>query len=248
MVETQEGGRHFTFQRGALFGQIVLADEINRATPKTQSALLEAMQELSVTVGGVHHPLSRPFFVLATQNPIEMEGTYPLPEAQLDRFLLKIHVQAPSQEELVAVLDRTTGKEEAKPRALFAAKEILAMRDLAREVAIASHVKTYAARLVMATHPEGKEAPAIVKRYVRYGASPRGAQALVLAAKVLALLKGRYNVSFGDLREIAYPALRHRLILNFEGEAEGIRTDQVVAKLLEEIPEASKEVESLSRS
>jgi MoxR-like ATPase len=247
VVEDEQRRRTFQFQRGPVFGNVILADEINRATPKTQSALLEAMQEHAVTVAGTRYALEEPFVVLATQNPIEMEGTYPLPEAQLDRFLLKILVKSPSQDELVAVLDRTTGREEAKPRALFSAKEIVAMRDLAREVEIATHVKTYAARIVLASHPEGKEAPALVKRYVRYGASPRGAQALVLAAKVLALLRGRYNVSFGDLREVAAPALRHRLILNFEGEAEGIKTDQVVAKLLEEIPEASTEVQSLAR-
>jgi len=247
VVEDERRQRSFRFQRGPVFGNVILADEINRATPKTQSALLEAMQEHAVTVAGTRYPLEEPFVVLATQNPIEMEGTYPLPEAQLDRFLLKILVKAPSQEELVAVLDRTTGKAEAAPRALFDAAEILAMRDLAREVEIASHVKAYAARLVLASHPESAEAPAIVKRYVRYGASPRGAQALVLSAKVLALLKGRYNVSFGDLRDVAAPALRHRLILNFEGEAEGIKPDQVIAKLLEEIPEASKEVERLAR-
>jgi MoxR-like ATPase len=247
VVEDESRRRSFQFQRGPIFGQVILADEINRATPKTQSALLEAMQEHAVTVAGTRYPLEEPFVVLATQNPIEMEGTYPLPEAQLDRFLLKIIVRQPSQAELESVLDRTTGCEEARPRKLFAAADILAMRELAREVPIASHVKAYAARLVLATHPEEREAPAIVKRYVRYGASPRGAQALVLAAKILALLKGRYNVSFGDLREVAYPALRHRLILNFEGEAEGIKPDPIVAQLLEEVPEATKEVEKLAK-
>ncbi len=235
VVDDAQGRKRFEFQRGPIFGNIVLADEINRATPKTQSALLEAMQEKAVTVSGTRYPLEEPFFVLATQNPIEMEGTYPLPEAQVDRFFFKIEVPSSNLQELVEVIDRTTGKDEASPRAVLSGKDILEMRALAREVPIASHVKEFAARLVLATHP--REGSAIARKYLRYGASPRGAQSLVMAGKVLALMKGRYNVAFGDLREAAYPALRHRLILNFEAEAEGVRPDAIIEKILSEVPE-----------
>ena len=238
VAEDASGRKQFQFQHGPIFGNIILADEINRATPKTQSALLEAMQERGVTVSGVRYPLEEPFFVLATQNPIEMEGTYPLPEAQIDRFFFKIEVKASNLAELMQVIDRTTGSEGAPPKALFDGKEILEMRGLAREVPIASHVREFAARLVLATHPDGG-GPAVARKYLRYGSSPRGAQALVLAGKILALSKGRYNVSFGDIREAAYPALRHRLILNFEAEAEGVRPDQILSKILEEVPEVS---------
>ncbi|HYE98981.1 MAG TPA: MoxR family ATPase [Planctomycetota bacterium] len=235
VVEDGQGRKSFQFQKGPIFGHIVLADEINRATPKTQSALLEAMQEKSVTVSGQRHALEEPFFVLATQNPIEMEGTYPLPEAQVDRFLFKIQVPASTLEELVQVIDRTTGQTAEPPRALLSGADLLQMRALAREVPLASHVKEFAARLVLLTHP-GEGSP-LARKYLRYGSSPRGAQALVRAGKILALIKGRYNVSFGDIREAAYPALRHRMILNFEAEAEGIRPDTLLEKILAEIPE-----------
>jgi MoxR-like ATPase len=235
VVEDAQGRKQFEFQKGPIFGNLILADEINRATPKTQSALLEAMQEHAVTVSGKRYPLEEPFFVLATQNPIEMEGTYPLPEAQVDRFLFKVHVPASKLDELIEVIDRTTGKESAGPQAILSGKDILEMRALAREVPIASHVKEFAARLVLATHPG--EGSAFAKKYLRYGSSPRGAQSLVRASKILALMKGRYNVSFGDLKEAAFPALRHRMILNFEAEAEGIRADAILEKILAELPE-----------
>jgi MoxR-like ATPase len=234
VVEDAQGRKQFEFQKGPIFGNLILADEINRATPKTQSALLEAMQEKTVTVSGKKYPLEEPFFVLATQNPIEMEGTYPLPEAQIDRFLFKVQVPASKLDELIEVIDRTTGKETAGPQAILTGKDILEMRALAREVPIASHVKEFAARLVLATHPNGT---GIAKKYLRYGSSPRGAQSLVRASKILALMKGRYNVSFGDLKESAFPALRHRMILNFEAEAEGVRADGILEKILAELPE-----------
>ena len=237
VVEDAQGRKSFQFQKGPIFGNIILADEINRATPKTQSALLEAMQEKAVTVAGVRHPLEEPFFVLATQNPIEMEGTYPLPEAQVDRFHFKIEVPPSKLEELVQVIDRTTGKDAPSARQVLSAADILSMRELAKEVEIASHVKEFAARLVLATHPA--EGTSIARKFLRYGSSPRGAQALVRAGKILALLKGRYNVSFGDLKEAAFPALRHRMILNFEAEAEGIKADQILEKILAEIPEVA---------
>jgi MoxR-like ATPase len=236
VVEDAQGRKQFEFQKGPIFGNLILADEINRATPKTQSALLEAMQEKTVTVSGKRYPLEEPFFVLATQNPIEMEGTYPLPEAQVDRFLFKVQVPASKLDELIEVIDRTTGKETAGPQAILGGKDILEMRSLAREVPIASHVKEFAARLVLATHPNGT---GIAKKYLRYGSSPRGAQSLVRAAKILALMKGRYNVSFGDLKEAAYPALRHRMILNFEAEAEGVRADAILERILAELPEVA---------
>jgi len=235
VVEDAQGRKQFQFQRGPIFGNIVLADEINRATPKTQSALLEAMQEKAVTVSGTRHVLEEPFFVLATQNPIEMEGTYPLPEAQVDRFLFKIEVPAATLGELVEIIDRTTGKETPQPQQILSGRDILEMRALAREVPIATHVKEFAARLVRATHPA--EGIPVARKYLRYGSSPRGAQAVVRAGKILALMKGRYNVSFGDIKEAAYPALRHRLILNFEAEAEGIRPDAILDKVLAELPE-----------
>jgi MoxR-like ATPase len=237
VVEDAQGRKQFEFQKGPIFGNLILADEINRATPKTQSALLEAMQEKTVTVSGKRYPLEEPFFVLATQNPIEMEGTYPLPEAQVDRFLFKVQVPASKLDELIEVIDRTTGKETAGPQPILAGKDILEMRALAREVPIASHVKEFAARLVLATHPA--EGSPIAKKYLRYGSSPRGAQSLVRASKILALMKGRYNVSFGDLKEAAFPALRHRMILNFEAEAEAIRADAILEKILAELPEVA---------
>jgi len=236
VVETPGGGRHFTFQPGALFGQIVLADEVNRATPKTQSALLEAMQELSVTVGGVHHVLARPFFVLATQNPIEMEGTYPLPEAQLDRFLLKLKVKYPSAAELSEIVERTTKPQTDLVGKVTDGPEVEAMKALVREVPIALPIKEYVTQLVLATRPDHPGAPDMVRRFVRYGSSPRGAQALVLGGKVQALIDGRFNVSFEDIRAVVHPSLRHRLILSFEGEAEGVDPDQILEDVLARIP------------
>lgn len=232
MEEGEQGRRAFRFQQGPIFSNLVLADEINRATPKTQSALLEAMQEKTVTVANHTYTLPRPFFVLATQNPLEMEGTYPLPEAQLDRFLFKINVGFPSTDELTEILARTTGKDVVDVQQAADGARILAMQQLARLVPIPSHVSQYVSRLVVGTHPESSIAPR-VKQYVRYGSSPRGGQALVLGAKITALLAGRYNVSFDDVAAVAPAALRHRLILNFEGQAEGVRPDDVIADLLE---------------
>ncbi|MHB8628611.1 MAG: AAA family ATPase [Aggregatilineales bacterium] len=238
IMEEDEGGRRgFRFQQGPVFANLVLADEINRATPKTQSALLEAMQEKTVTSGGQSHRLKLPFFVLATQNPLDMEGTYPLPEAQLDRFLFKINVGFPTASELVEILGRTTGADVAHAEAVADAERIVAMGDLARRVPIASHVAGYVARLIIASHPEQDSATDLVQRFVRYGASPRGAQALILGSKINALLAGRYNVAFDDVRAVAPSALRHRLLLNFEGQAEGISTDDVISELLDRLPE-----------
>jgi MoxR-like ATPase len=233
ILEDAEGRKHFQFQPGPIFGHILLADEINRATPKTQSALLEGMQESCVTVGGASRPLPSPFFVLATQNPIEMEGTYPLPEAQLDRFLFKLRVRYPAVEELNAIIDRTTQVHAVAVERVMTGPEVLGFRELIREVPIASHVRDLASTIVMATHPEWDGAPEITRRFVRYGASPRGAQALVLGAKVLALSEGRYNVSVDDLRALTAPALRHRVILNFEGEAEAVDVDTLVAEIVD---------------
>ena len=238
-ILVEEGGsRVFRFQPGPIFANLVLADEINRATPKTQSSLLEAMQEHQVTVARTRYPLQPPFFVLATQNPLEMEGTYPLPEAQLDRFLLKVIVPFPTEEDLIAILDRTTGVESPQATAVTTAAEIVEMQQLARAVPIAPHVTAYAVSLLAATHPDNSRAPSVVREYVRYGGSPRGAQALVTAGKILALLDGRFNVSIDDIRSVALPALRHRIILNFEGEAEGISTEAVVRAILDEIERA----------
>ncbi|MEN6371220.1 MAG: MoxR family ATPase [Armatimonadota bacterium] len=233
LVEDDTGKKSFQFQPGPVFANIILADEINRATPKTQSAMLEAMQEHSVTVAGSIRKLEEPFLVLATQNPIEMEGTYPLPEAQLDRFLYKLMVKFPTLDELGTILDRTTMPERVDISKVTDPETVLEMRRLAREVALADHVKDYALRTVIATHPDSEHTTEMVKRFVRYGSSPRGAQAIVLTAKVSALLDGRYNVSFDDIRKVALPALRHRIILNFEGEAEGIATDAIVQDILE---------------
>ena len=235
ILQDDAGGRRFEFQPGPVFTHVLLADEINRATPKTQSALLEAMQESAVTVGGVTRPLDPPFFVLATQNPIELEGTYPLPEAQLDRFLLKLLVDCSSLPELVAILERTTGEQEPQPAKVATRDQILEMRTLVRRVPAATPVKEHAGRLVLATHPKGADVPAGVKSYVRYGASPRAAQALLLCAKVSALVQGRYHVSLEDVRRWFRPALRHRLILNYEGEAGGVTADRVLTDILEQI-------------
>jgi MoxR-like ATPase len=239
IVEDADGRKHFQFQHGPIFAHIVLADEVNRATPKTQSALLEAMQEASVTVGGASRPLPMPFFVLATQNPIEMEGTYPLPEAQLDRFLLKLRVRYPAIEELNAIIDRTTQSRPVMVNRVMSGAKVLAYRELIREVPVASHVRDFASSVIMATHPQWEHAGEAARRYVRYGASPRGAQALVLGAKVRALAEGRYNVSIDDLKAMAAPALRHRIILNFEGEAEGIDVDTLIGQIVESTESAT---------
>ncbi|MGE5223919.1 MAG: AAA family ATPase [Omnitrophica WOR_2 bacterium] len=231
-----DGRREFRFQPGPVFANLVLADEINRATPKTQSSLLEAMQEHSVTVAEKTYRLEEPFFVLATQNPIEMEGTYPLPEAQLDRFFFKVNVPFPSTSELVEILNRTTGSDTPAIKAVISGEQILSMRDLARQVPMPSQVGEYVSRLVVATHPGSAGATAPVTQFVRYGSSPRGGQAMILGAKVTALLDGRYNVSFEDVEKVAPAALRHRLILNFEGLAEGIQPDSIIADLLKNIP------------
>ena len=232
IIEDADGRKHFQFQQGPIFAHILLADEINRATPKTQSALLEGMQESAVTVGGATRPLPAPFFVLATQNPIEMEGTYPLPEAQLDRFLFKLRVRYPQIEELNSIIDRTTQSRTATVNQVLGGPDVLAFRELIREVPIASHVRDFASAIVMATHPQWEGAPDVARRFVRYGASPRGAQALVLGAKVRALAEGRYNVSAEDIKAMAVPALRHRVILNFEGEAEGVDTDTLISRVV----------------
>ena len=237
----ENGARVFRFQPGPIFANLVLADEINRATPKTQSSLLEAMQEHQVTVARNRYPLDPPFFVLATQNPLEMEGTYPLPEAQLDRFLLKVMVPFPSEEDLIAILDRTTGNDAPQAQAAATAAEIVEMQRLARAVPIAPHITAYAVSVLAATHPDNRRAPSLVRQYVRYGGSPRGAQALVTAGKILALMDGRFNVSVDDVRAAALPALRHRVILNFEGEAEGISSEAVVRSILDEVAPPSVE-------
>jgi len=238
LVRDEEGNQLITFQKGPVFSQVVLADEINRATPKTQSALLEAMQEQNVTVGGQTYPLGPPFIVLATQNPIEMEGTYPLPEAQLDRFFFKLKVGYPLEDELLTIIDRTTGSDLGPLSTVLDASQIAEYQALIRSVPASTVVKQYAARLVLATHPDTETAPDEVKRFVRYGSSPRGAQSLILAAKVYALLDGRYTVSFDDVRTAALPSLRHRLILSFQGEAEGVDPDSIVTRVLESTPEA----------
>jgi MoxR-like ATPase len=236
VMETPEGRREFEFQKGPIFANLILADEINRATPKTQSALLEAMQEHSVTAGGEIRKLSEPFFVMATQNPIDQEGTYPLPEAQLDRFFFKLLVGYPSGPELTEVLTRTTEGTKTQVDKVLDRGRLLELMDLVRQVPVASHVKDYAVRLVMATHARSENAAPIANQYLRFGSSPRGGQTLVLAGKVRALVQGRFNVSFDDIHAVAPAALRHRLILNFEAEAEGITTDHIIASILKEVP------------
>ncbi|HEU5001291.1 MAG TPA: MoxR family ATPase [Actinomycetota bacterium] len=240
IIQDTDGGRRFAYQPGPLFANLVLADEVNRATPKTQSAMLEAMQERSVTVGTETRRLPSPFFVLATQNPIELEGTYPLPEAQLDRFLFKILVPFPSAPDLMEIAKRTTGEHSATPKVAADAALLLGMIHLARAVPIADHVLDYAVRLVSATHPD-RSTLASVTRYVRFGSSPRGLQALVSAGKVRALLAGRYNVAFEDITAAALPALRHRVLVNFEAEAAGVAADTVVTELLDAVvPEPAR--------
>ncbi|MBO0681808.1 MAG: MoxR family ATPase [Candidatus Dormibacteraeota bacterium] len=235
VTEDESGRRRFEFQPGPLFANLLLADEINRATPKTQSALLEAMQERQVTVGDRSRPLPSPFFVLATQNPIELEGTYPLPEAQLDRFFFKLLVPFPDADELAEIARRTTGAGDAKLESVASGDDLAAMARLAREVPIAEAVMDRAVAMVMATHPEREDAPDEVRQYVRWGASPRGLQALVLAGRIRALLEGRYNVALEDLQEVAVAALRHRIFLNFEADAAGVDTDQVVGAVLKSL-------------
>ena len=228
VVQDDAGRRRFEFQPGPIFGQIVLADEINRATPKTQSALLEAMQEHAVSIAGESRPLEEPFFVLATQNPIEMEGTYPLPEAQLDRFLFKLRVAFPALNELREIADRTTGPASPAARQVVDGATLRRLQAFAREVPVAAHVQEYAARLVLATHPGADGTTDAARRFVRYGASPRGVQALILGGKVRALALGRAHVAMEDLRALAVPSLRHRILLNFEGEAQGIDAERVI--------------------
>jgi MoxR-like ATPase len=232
IIAEEGGSRGFQFQAGPIFANIILADEINRATPKTQSALLEAMQEHRVTVARVSHILERPFFVMATQNPIEMEGTYPLPEAQLDRFFFKLTVGYPTEDELMAIAERTTGSSSAEVGTVADRITVLRMMELARELPIAKSVLGYAVKLTTRTHPDRDDSPDTTKRFVRYGASPRGLQSLVLGSKIRALLEGRFNVSYEDVRAAALPSLRHRVILNFEADAEGVTTDRVILDVL----------------
>jgi MoxR-like ATPase len=243
VMETAGGRREFQFQRGPIFAHLILADEINRATPKTQSALLEAMQEHQVTAGGEVRRLNEPFFVMATQNPIDQEGTYPLPEAQLDRFFFKILVGYPSAEELTEVLTRTTTGTRTGVDKVLNRDALIELMNLVREVPVASHVKDYAVRVVLATHPKTETAVPIATQYLRFGSSPRGGQTLLLAGKVRALIQGRFNVSFDDIEVVAPAALRHRLILNFEAEAEGITTDHIIAQVLRDVP---RDVQAIS--
>ncbi len=237
VVETPEGKRRFEFQKGPIFTQICLADEINRATPKTQSAMLETMQEQKVSIAGKVFPMEPPFFVMATQNPLEQEGVYPLPEAQLDRFFFKLMVGYSTREELAEIIDRTTRGVTVVADKVMDGREIVKWQQLVREVIVAPHVQDYIVRLTLATHPGGQFAEESTNQYLRWGSSPRGAQTITLAAKVRALLGGRYNVSFDDIRRVFLPALRHRVILNFEAEAEGIDPDQVLVEIVKKVPE-----------
>jgi MoxR-like ATPase len=248
ITEAADGKRHFSFQPGPIFAQIVLSDEINRATPKTQSALLEAMQEHSVTIGGTVHKLQEPFFVMATQNPIEQEGTYPLPEAQLDRFFFKLMVNYSGRAEMATILDRTTRGDWPTAEKVMEGDEIRRWQQLVREVLVAPPVQDYAIRLVLATHPGGEFAAPDTNKYIRCGASPRGAQALVLAGKVRALLEGRYNVSFEDIRRVYLPSLRHRILLNFEAQAENVATDTVLLQILNDVKEKGADVAAIVRT
>ncbi len=238
--ESDTGEKYLDFQKGPIFTNILLADEINRATPKTQSALLEAMQERTVTVGTTTHRLEPPFFVLATQNPLEMEGTYPLPEAQLDRFFYKLRIMYPERDDMHEIMDRTTRREEPEAVTVLDREQILLMRDTARSVPIARPVQDYAIRLTLATHPGNPHAHPMTERYVRFGASPRGTQALVIGGKVNALLNGRIHVSCEDVRSMLLPALRHRVLLNFEGEAERMETDTILAAIMNDVPELTE--------
>lgn len=233
ITQDEKGASRFTFQKGPIFSNIVLADEINRATPKTQSAMLEAMQEKTVTVGNTTYTMSKPFFVLATQNPIEMEGTYPLPEAQMDRFLFKLFVKFPKLEELSQIVSLTTSVGENELNKVSDGEELIKMANIAKEVPIAKPVMDYAMKLILATHPEEDSSPEITKKYVRYGSSPRGAQAIIKAARVKALMEGRYNVSFDDINYAAYPVLRHRVLLNFEAVSDNISSEDIIKKIIE---------------
>ncbi|WP_238882416.1 MoxR family ATPase [Clostridium sp. YIM B02551] len=235
IITNEDGKNQFEFQKGPVFTNLLLADEINRATPKTQSALLEAMQEKTVTVANETYKLQEPFMVLATQNPIEMEGTYPLPEAQLDRFLFKLQVSFPTLEELMKIMDITVTNRDIRLGEILTLKDIMEIRSIVKEVPMAEGVKEYALKIILATHPELDEAPEYVKKYISVGSSPRGAQGIFIAARVLAFMDGRYNVSFQDIKDVAYPILRHRIILNFEGISEGITTDMVIDKIIEEV-------------
>lgn len=234
--DSETGRRSLVFEAGPIFTNLALADEINRATPKTQSAMLECMQEKQITVAGKQYKLAPPFFVLATQNPLEMEGTYPLPEAQLDRFLFKLLVPFPKRQELAMILDRTTTASTPQPSKVLDGPAILQWMDFVRQIVVAPHVQDYAVRLVLATHPESEFATDMVKRYVRFGSSPRGAQSLILAAKIKALRAERYNIAFADIASVVLPALRHRIILNFEAEAEGLTADSILNDMLNKLP------------
>jgi MoxR-like ATPase len=236
-METPQGRRTFEFQKGPLFANIVLADQINRTTPKTQASLLEAMDEDAITVSTETFDLPEPYFVIATQNPLDMEGTYPLPEAQIDRFLFKLVVRPPSVEQIEEILDRTTEEEQVVTKTILGSARLLEMGELVRKVPVGSDVRRFGISLVAATQPDSELAPESVRRYVRYGSSPRGAQALVLGAKIRAILDGRYNVSAADFRAVAPAALRHRVILNYEGQAEGIDPDAVIQSILDAIPD-----------
>jgi MoxR-like ATPase len=244
VLETPDGKRVFEFQKGPIFTQICLADEINRATPKTQSAMLETMQEQKVSIAGKVFPMKLPFFVMATQNPLEQEGTYPLPEAQLDRFFFKLVVGYSGREELATIIDRTTRGVTVKPEKVMDGEEILRWQHLVRQVIVAPHVQDYIVRLTLATHPGGPFAVPVTNQYLRWGSSPRGAQTMTLAAKVRALLNGRYNVSFDDIRRVMLPAMRHRVILNFEAAAEGIDPDQILTEIIKKVPEKADDVKS----
>ena len=236
LTETEEGRREFRFQAGPIFANLVLADEINRATPKTQSAMLEVMQEKSVTVGGKTYTLALPFFVLATQNPIEQEGTYPLPEAQLDRFIFKLNLTPPNVSELITIMERTTATHTPNAETVAHGDDLIAMNALVLDVPVPKHVTEYVARLIVSTHPNQAESTPRIKQFVRYGASPRGGQAIILGAKATALMDGRYNVSFEDVMSVMKPSLRHRLLLNFDGLAEGIIVDHLIDELVNDLP------------
>ena len=235
--ETETGEKYLDFQQGPIFCNLMLADEVNRATPKSQSALLEAMQEKSVSVGNITHKLEEPFFVMATQNPIELEGTYPLPEAQMDRFLFKLKIEYPNIDEMHQIMDRTTQVGEAQAQAVLEHGEVMQMRETVLSVPIAKPVQDYAIRLTLATHPNSTHAHALTNKYARFGASPRGTQALVLGGKMLALLNDRVHVACEDIRGVVMPALRHRILLNFEGEAEHVDTDDILKEIIKDVPE-----------
>lgn len=235
IIQKEKGKGGFSFQKGPIFSNIVLADEINRATPKTQSALLEAMQEKTVTVGNTTYELPKPFFVLATQNPLEMEGTYPLPEAQLDRFLFKLTVPFPTLEEMIDIVSMTTEKDDEHLNTVTTGEEILSIRSITRQVPVAKPVMEFASKLVLATHPESEYAPEVSKKYIRFGSSPRGAQSIISTAKIKAFLDGRYNVAFEDIKYVAYPALRHRFFLNFDAMSEGVSTDNLIGEIIKQL-------------